>query len=46
MNCLILPCSQRKRDPRSLPNHIYDDVDGTPIAPAWDVYDGPLTRIA
>ena len=45
MNSLILPCSQRKRDPRSLPNHIYDD-DGTVIAPAWDVYDGPLTRIA
>ena len=45
MNCLILPCSQRKRDPRSLPNHIYDD-DGTVISPAWDVYDGPLARIA
>ena len=44
MNCLILPCSQRKRDPHSLPNHIYDS-DSTVIAPAWDVYDGPLARI-
>ena len=34
MNCLIIACSQRKRDPLTLPHHSYDDVDGTPIAPA------------
>ena len=45
MNCLIIACSQRKRDPLTLPYHSYDDVDGTPIAPAWAVYDGPSARI-
>lgn len=45
MNCLVIACSQRKRDPLALPYHSYDDVDGTPIAPAWAVYDGPLARI-
>ena len=45
MDGLILPCSRRKRDPRSLPSHIYDN-DGTVIAPAGAVYDGPLARIA
>lgn len=45
MNCLVIACSQRKRDPLTLPCHSYDDVDGTPIAPAWAVYDGPLARI-
>ncbi|MBN1934609.1 MAG: hypothetical protein JW934_08080 [Anaerolineae bacterium] len=46
MDCLILPCSQRKRDPRTLRNHTYDDVTGAPIAPAWAVYNGPLVQIA
>ena len=45
MNCLVIACSQRKRDPLMLPYHNYDDVDGTPISPAVAVYDGPLARI-
>ena len=45
MSCLVIACSQRKRDPRTLPSHTYEDVNGTPIAPAVMVYDGPLARI-
>jgi hypothetical protein len=40
MNSLVIACSQQKRDPLTLPYHSRDDVDGTPIAPAWAVYDG------
>ena len=44
MNCLILPCSARKRDPRGLPHVILPD--GRPAAAAWEVYDGNQMRIA
>ena len=43
MNCLVIACSQRKRDPRTL-SHI-TLPDGTPVAAAWAVYDGTQTRI-
>ncbi len=44
MDILIIACSQRKRDPRDLPGSITLH-DGTPVAPAWAVYDGTQMRI-
>ena len=43
MNCLVIACSQRKRDPRTLSHSTLPD--GTPAAPAWAVYDGTQMRI-
>ena len=45
MDALILPGSQRKRDPENLREYLYYS-GATPVAPAWAVYDGPLVRIA
>lgn len=43
-NCLIISCSQRKRDPRGFP-HVLNEITGVPMAPAWNVYDGNQIRI-
>ena len=43
MNCLVIACSQRKRDPRTL--SYITLPDGTPVAPVWAVYDGTRMRI-
>jgi hypothetical protein len=43
MNCLVIACSQRKRDPRTLCHTTLSD--GTSVAPAWAVYDGTQIRI-
>ena len=42
MDCLIIACSQRKRDPLQFPHVL---VSGKPAAPAWNVYDGNQMRI-
>ena len=43
-DCLIISCSQRKRDPCELP-HVRNEITGVPMAPAWNVYDGNQIRI-
>jgi hypothetical protein len=43
-DCLIISCSQRKRDPRTFP-HVRNEIAAAPMAPAWNVYDGNQIRI-